>query len=258
MQEIIKENFEILMPFLEKMNLNFFSNNDSSKEIELKVKVNDDIFKKLYEAGFLYVKTVYERNFLYDFKEENLKKANSICRIRRERNLGNGVQDIILTLKKNIKSDDIYKEEIELETHISEDKLEALDDALNDSNLGSVFVYEKFRHVFSINDMDVVLLVDVLPLIGRFIEVEGSKEEIQKVLSLLNIQNDDTQKSNYMALLKSHARGDGREYRFSKYDSFLIAQKEIMMISECWPMNESSCSHSCSCCSHSCSGCHEE
>ena len=258
MEQLIKENFEVLTPFLEKVNFNFYSNGDDSKEIEVKVKAEDDIFKKLKEANFEYVTSKYQRNFMYDFKEQGLKKNGVVCRVRRERDLKSGSQDIILTLKKRVETEDKFKEQIEIESKVSDDDLEKLDNALNDSNLVTWFLYEKFRHIFSLKGVNVEVVVDVLPLIGRFVEIEGEREEILKALKIIGIEENDTQKSSYINLFKSHNRGTGNEFRFSQYESFLVAEKEIMLISEFWPLQESSCGHSCSCCSHSCHSCSDE
>ena len=63
MEQIIKDNFNLLTPFLEKANFNFYSNGKNSKEVEVKVKVEEDIFKKLKEADAEYVTSKYQRNF---------------------------------------------------------------------------------------------------------------------------------------------------------------------------------------------------
>ena len=59
MEQIIKDNFKVLTLFLEKIDFNFYSKNDCSKEIEVKVKVEGDIFKKLKEADTEYVTSKY-------------------------------------------------------------------------------------------------------------------------------------------------------------------------------------------------------
>ena len=258
MEQIIKENFKVLTLFLEKIDFNFYSKNDCLKEIEVKVKVEEDIFKKLKEADTEYVTSKYERNFMYDLKGQDLKKDGVVCRVRRERDLRSGAQNILLTLKKRVETQDNFKEQIELESKVSDEELEKLDNALNESNLVTWFLYEKFRHIFKVKDANVEIVVDVLPLIGRFIEIEGEREEILKALKIIGIEEKDTQKSSYINLFKSHKRGTLNEYKFSQYEAFLVAEKEIMLISENWPLSESSCGHSCSCCSHSCHSCSEE
>lgn len=255
MEQVVKDNFSELIPFLEKLNINLAPKNNDLNEIEVKSKCEDDIFKNLKDSGFEYDRTEYQRNFLYDFKDERNKKNKVVCRVRRIRNLSDASQDIVLTLKKKIETNDNFKEQLELETVVNEDNLENLDFSLNDSGLEIKFLYEKFRHIFYKDDLNVEISVDVLPLIGRFIEIEGSREDIKKASMLLGINDESLSDSSYINLLKSHNRGDGKEYRFAQYDSFLIAEREIMYISQYWPMCMG-CSHSsCGSCGGSCHSC---
>ncbi|MGI6679886.1 MAG: hypothetical protein ACOX3T_00080 [Bdellovibrionota bacterium] len=163
MNKTVKDNFKELESFLENIfleniNVNFFVKNKESeqgnasqskikepnikendikeaniKEIEIKEKCDDSIFRTLKDLEFEYIKTNYERNFLYDFKDETCKKSHIICRVRRERSLEDGGQNIILTLKKRVETTDNFKEYIEFESNILEDDLEKLEDVFNKS-----------------------------------------------------------------------------------------------------------------------------
>ncbi len=255
MKEEVYKNFEHLIPLLEKLGVDFYSKSEDKTEKEVKIKCDDEIFKAIKNADFEYVTSTFERNFLYDFKTSDNYQKGVVCRIRRERSLEDANQKTILTLKKKVKSqDDIkMKSNLEFESIISENDLEKLDLALQDVELNPVFLYEKIRHTFSNKTLQVELVIDVLPSLGRYMEIEGDEDNIFSALEKLGIDKKNINDSSYVSLFKSLKNSSEREHRFSKEEVFFIVENEMYLISNFWHL--SSCSGSCSSCGGSCHGC---
>ncbi len=253
MKEEVYKIFEHLVPLLEKIDADFYSKSGDKIEKEIKIKCGDEVFATIKDAGFEYVSSKFERNFLYDFKTSDNFQKGVVCRIRRERCLDDAKQNTILTLKKKIKSSDNVKNHIEYESVIKEDDLEKLDLAFQDVGLNPVFLYEKLRHTFKSRDFNVELVVDFLPSLGRYIEIEGMEDDILSMAKKLKFDNKNIMNSNYIELFKSLKNSDEKEHRFSKEEIFFVVENEMFLISKFWAL--SSCSGSCHSCGGSCSGC---
>jgi len=163
-------------------------------EIKLRVENLEKIKQILLNKGFKIEKPLFfERNCVFDTKENILKSKNQLLRLRIEG------KKYILTFKKPITQKDKpeYKvrEEIEIEVSDFENAKLIIE------NLGYTikFIYEKYREILSKNDIHVML--DKTP-IGNFIEIEGNYNEIDYVSKILSFEKKDYINKTYGDLFK--------------------------------------------------------
>jgi len=150
-------------------------------EIEIKLAVHDPaaIRRRLAELHFRRVtRRSFERNTLYDFADQRLRKADSLLRLRSEG------QRSLLTFKGPRAGDDRFKDRPEIETDLkngpeAERILEAL-------GLRAVFRYEKHRTLYRRrgDPQHAEVAYDETP-IGIYLELEGPKHWIDEVARAL-------------------------------------------------------------------------
>lgn len=163
-------------------------------EIEVKIKVKDlgavkekilKIDAKLEKKRFL------EENTLYDFPSETLYKKRQALRVRE---IG---KKTFLTFKGTPQKSRKFKIRDEYETEVKNQK--QLNKILKATGLVPVFDYQKYRTVFKKGPLKICL--DELS-IGKFIELEGERNEIVKFAKALGFSKDEFIKLDYIHLIK--------------------------------------------------------
>lgn len=149
-------------------------------EIELKLRVasHDDVRERVRAAGGVHVRTVLESNHLFDTPDGRLRAMDCGLRLRTERRIAEagdagelGVPQATLTYKgpRQPSGNGDAKQRTELETRIEDpDVLVAV---LEQLGLRETIVYEKRRELWQCGEVEVAL--DTLPVLGRFVEIEG-------------------------------------------------------------------------------------
>lgn len=162
---------------------------------ELEVKVLDvDIEKienKLKSLGAKLISKEVQINTLIDSNERPIKSyLDAYLRIRESKDLINDVEDITLTLKKNIKNKDL-RENIELNTRI-EDK-DTMLNILKDLGFNKVSVGHKERTSYILEGARIDLDTwdkDTYP--KPYMEIEVEKvEDLHKIIDLLEIDKNN-------------------------------------------------------------------
>jgi len=168
-------------------------------EIEAKLKVDehDQIEQRLTELGAEFLAEYLQKDWHFDDADSKLAKTDSCLRVRRQ--LSGQQKEIFLTYK-GPKEKNRFKRRKEIEVEIKNaDSIEKLLVALGYVKTLSI---EKKRRLWQLGNCEVAL--DKLPLLGRFIEIEGPDEqtiaEVQKNLGLSGLPH--IQKS-YAALMKN-------------------------------------------------------
>jgi adenylate cyclase, class 2 len=143
-------------------------------EIELKFKLNslkekNELEKKLISFKAKKIGFFFESNSLFDFENRSISENDCVLRLRKINN------DCFLCFKGPLKSKK-FKERMELEFKVNEKN--TLKD-LQSMGLKKFFIYEKKKTVFNL--MNSVIDVAELPVIGFWIEIEGSKKEIKLI-----------------------------------------------------------------------------
>ena len=179
-----------------------------SEEIEAKVRIAEsEAFRARMNArGAPDGETVLEINRLFDDAAGTLRQGGSALRLREERRPADGsILRTLLTFKGPRRQSQM-KRRPEFETAVgSAEPMAAILGALG---LAEVFYYEKRRTAWHVVDCEVVL--DELPHLGWFVEVEGpSEESVLARLADLGLAGEPIIREAYIDLLSQHAARSG-------------------------------------------------
>ena len=167
-------------------------------EIEVKIEVSETELEslrvRLKTAGFS--KTANrqkEENLLFDFPDRRL--TNSGCALRLREYGGK----IVMTYKGPRKADPLLKIREEIETLLTD--FNAAKSIFEAIGLEVTFSYGKYREKYSIEDQSdpVEICIDETP-VGNFVEIEGSRRNIDRFAVLFNWGPDRFIQKNYIDL----------------------------------------------------------
>ncbi|MCD8138407.1 MAG: class IV adenylate cyclase [Planctomycetaceae bacterium] len=175
-------------------------------EIEAKLRVADlrPIAEKLRRLGARDEGTVLERNWVLDSDDNRLKGWDVLLRIRTS-----GGDEAVLTVKRRGDGGE-FKTREEVESRV--DSAEVLLRQFEMTGFRTVWIYEKKRSTWTWRDCEVVL--DELPELGSFVEIEGEPEAIRRVAADIGLNPDDHIDDNYLGLWQKHlaARGESERH----------------------------------------------
>jgi adenylate cyclase class 2 len=145
-------------------------------------------------GGKLAAPRVYERNVRYENADSTLREKG-----------------IVLRLRQDTRARLTYKEEGAVEQGISsryEAEVEVGDFATMETILGKLgyhrhLIYEKYRTTYTLDGAEIVL--DELPY-GNFIEIEGDRETIEKIISRLELTEAKRFPAGYAVLFENVCR----------------------------------------------------
>jgi len=153
-------------------------------EAKLKVESHKEIVEKLAELGAEFIEQQMQTDYYFDDADRTLTKADRCLRLRR---LLTGNREKILLTYKGAKQKNQLKKRLEIEIEIEDgDSGRRL---FSELGYKQVLVIEKKRRIWRLDRCEVAL--DELPLLGRFVEIEGPEEgkiaEVQKNLGLAHL-----------------------------------------------------------------------
>lgn len=156
------------------------------KEIEIKAKIEEDISRKIIENNGIFLREVFQEDIYFEHPCKDFKKSDEALRLRKEEN------NFILTFKGKREEGKVKKRE-EIETKVEETIIEILE------RLGfkRMCIVRKKRKEFSLGN--VKIFIDDVENLGKFIEIEGSEEEIFKIIKILGIK--EYIKETYLELI---------------------------------------------------------
>ncbi len=151
------------------------------KEIELKFKIKNynNTRLKIESTGAEYKGKYRQLDLWLDTKNKRLKREKEGLRIRQQNNKS------VLTFKKTEQSDGKFREAEELETEISDPKT-ALE-IFKRLGFETRVEIRKEREVWKLGKVEISL--DGVKDLGTFLELEGSKENIEKVITKLGFKS---------------------------------------------------------------------
>ncbi len=173
-------------------------------EIEIEAKWRSDereherLRAALRRAGASHVGTVSEINTLFDFADGALQTRGQVLRVRL---LDDG--DSVLTLKGPA----TYREGIKTreETELQLSDRDAMPRILRSLGIGPVLQYQKTRESW---DFDrVVVELDTLEF-GRFVEIEGTEDQIRRTAEVLGLDMGKTERRGYPGMMRAHQAGE--------------------------------------------------
>ncbi len=162
-------------------------------EIKFKIEESDDIRKRLLKLGGI-PQTPYNQTTYGFFSNDSIEKG-IFPRIRDEHG------KIILTVKVRPKKKTSYfeRKEYSMEILNSDDGVEVM----KSMGYDQVRVFKKNREEWKFDNVEVVL--DKL-YFGTYIEIEGSKEEIEKMVKKLNFEKKEKITKAYLGLEDDYLR----------------------------------------------------
>jgi adenylate cyclase class 2 len=164
-------------------------------EIEIKFKIDKPqrVRNLLKEKGGLFIGKAFERTIRFDTPNKDLEKAGKFLRIK------TGFANTI-TLKERVANSN-YKERREMETTVGDPKEMIM--ILKKLGFTKTLIMEKYREKWEINKTEVV--IDKLPM-GNYIEIEGEKKTINKVIEILNLDAKQKILGTYWDLWREFAQ----------------------------------------------------
>ncbi|MBN1787900.1 MAG: class IV adenylate cyclase [Sedimentisphaerales bacterium] len=183
-------------------------------EIELKLKVDslEPTIEKLKQLGAEFDGDYIQTDSYYDDTEDSLVNSDRCLRIRKHKN--HAGEAIELTYK-GARQNHRFKSRREIGLKV--EKAEELSHVFNELGYKEKLTFEKKRSLWEFKDCKIAL--DELPLLGKFVEIEGPDdstiEEVQKLLGLDNIQH--TPKS-YAHLMEDAIKKTGTKSRKISFD----------------------------------------
>jgi adenylate cyclase class 2 len=177
-------------------------------ELEAKMSVEsfDPVRARLREAGATPAGHHFEVNTFFDTPSRGLNRAGHGLRVRLQRDGATGAERHVITWKGPQHPGPLKcREEIEFEASPGDAATELF------GRLGYLrtFSFEKRRETWRLPPCTIEL--DELPLVGKFVEIEGPDE--QTILSLrqrLGLADRQVVKGGYVGLLKAHLAGAGK------------------------------------------------
>lgn len=191
-------------------------------EIEAKMRLHhpDQLIARLEELGATLTHQLSETNSYFDSADGSLKSTDQGLRTRVE--VANaGTPDETITTRithKGPRAMGQLKSRVESELDVDN----ARDAALLLGALGyhHVLSFEKRRIRYLLDDCNVEL--DELPIIGRFIEIEGSSEDaVIAVREKLGLADEPIIRSSYIAMLKTHQQESHSSETMIKFEDDL-------------------------------------
>ena len=191
-------------------------------EIEIKYRVSDfeTVGASLRRLGAKYQSTLLQTDRYLDTPDRPLMKHGSAIRLREAKFLryAAGHRDARpqLTYKGPQGQSTTSKIRREIQTHL--DDAGAIMDILDALGYRPLLTVQKRRAVFKLGRCEIEL--DELPLIGRFVEIEGhSEDQVQSAARRLGLQGPSIITS-YVHMIMDHCRQagiDDDEFTFKKY-----------------------------------------
>jgi len=176
-------------------------------EIEAKLSVpsHDPVREKLHSLSTKFIGQGLETNSIYDWPDGSLRQAGKGLRIRSVKPDSGQVPPPTLTVKGPVGQGpvvgEVFKSREEVELQI--DDPQPADRMLSLLGFIRVMIYEKQRQSWLFSGCKVEL--DTLPLIGRFVEIEGPNEKtISHVKAQLGLAQTPHIPNSYIGLLLTY------------------------------------------------------
>jgi len=162
-------------------------------ETEVKLYIPDlDTVKQKLEAVNAELKAprVYERNVRYDNKERTMTPHGMVVRLRQD-------SRVRLTYKDDGTFENGVVSRFEAEVEVSD--FDAMETILGKLGYTPYLVYEKYRTTYEMDGAEVVL--DEMPY-GNFVEIEGEKEAIERIIHTLELDDAKRFDGSYSTLFE--------------------------------------------------------
>lgn len=180
-------------------------------ELEVKLKVAElaPIREKLTHLGAVRVGRYLESNIFFDTEDRTLLAGDQGLRLRISTDMLTNKRELTLTHKGPRLHGSMKMRE---ETEVGVDNADPAIHLLERLGFLRLLSFEKKRESWKIDGCKVEL--DELPFLGAYVEIEGPREELIRVVQeKVGLGDRPMVKASYVALLKTHLqeRGDPRQ-----------------------------------------------
>lgn len=174
------------------------------KEIEVKIPLKNPTAaqRRLRRAGFKLLSRATEQDLLLDTPEGLLRSRRCLLRLRRHG------RNWLLTFKGPAENDPLYKAREEIQTAVPDGQRLQL--ILERLGFRPVFAYEKRRRIFRRHREPGLVMLDHTP-IGHYLELEGSRDWIDRTARDLSFSPADYVTKSYGQLYLEYCREQGVE-----------------------------------------------
>ena len=176
-------------------------------EIEAKMKVDDfdAVRRRLGENGAERVGAVLETNSFFDTPARSLRNADKGLRLRTARDVGTGVEKFVITVKGAQRQGVLKTRE---EAEINVDRGDNAEEVLKALGFAPTLSFQKKRESWKLGGCKVEL--DELPLLGRFVEIEGPDEPaVMRVRETLRLSDHSLITTGYISMLSQRVGEHG-------------------------------------------------
>lgn len=183
-------------------------------EIEAKMRVADlgAVRAALKAVGATRVGAVVETNRFYDAPDRKLGQADQGLRLRTNADAADPARAEHVVTYKGPRQPGKFKTREELE--FTTDDVAATAAVFAHLGYPLAFAFEKRRETWTLDDCEVVL--DELPTLGTFVEVEGPSElAVEAVRAKLGLAAEESLQKGYASMVAEHLKASGgTELRF--------------------------------------------
>lgn len=184
-------------------------------EIEAKMKVDDfgPVRQALSARGAKRAGTVLETNTFFDTPDRSLLSLDKGLRLRRSKDISTSVERFVITVKGPAQKGAL-KSRDEAEVNVEEgDGAAAVLQALG---YAPELAFEKRRESWKLDGCKIEL--DELPILGRFVEIEGPDEAtVMRVRDQLGLSDLPPIKTGYISMLTRHLKETGDDRTFVSF-----------------------------------------
>jgi adenylate cyclase class 2 len=180
-------------------------------EIEAKMKVEsfDAVRRRLQELGARRVGKVLETNTFFDTPDRRLVREGKGLRVRDSRDDKTGEQRHVVTFKGPQRQGELKNRE---ELEFSVDDGEAAAALLRAIGFEVILSFEKRRETWELDDCEVVL--DELPILGSFVEIEGPGESaVMALRQKVGLSDRPLIQTGYATMLAQRPGESGNDRR---------------------------------------------
>lgn len=167
-------------------------------EVEVKFRIGDLglLENKIKNVGGRELhKNIFQRTIRMDTPKESLRDRGVFLRVR------DGEKKVMTVKSKISGADENFKERQELEIEVNDISL--AEQMMESLGFTQKWIMEKYRTEYELDRT--VLALDHLPF-GDYLEIEGEKAEIEKVINLLDLQDEERLVNSYWHLFDDYKK----------------------------------------------------
>jgi len=183
---------------------------DAGRSVETEVKCRvldpDALAARLRLLGFVGDESVLQRDEYFDDSGELAKRTDQVVRLRKD-----GARSFVAMKGARFYTSDGANSRLEFE--VSVEGFEQARGELAEQGLHRTWYFEKRRQTFTRDgDPEVVVVVDEVPDVGWFAEIEGPLEQVRAMKAMLADFLGEVERRNYKDLyLDARVRSSGTE-----------------------------------------------